>query len=649
MRQGTALGSSSLGPDAGSLIFRGGIITAFSAPVTPRSLTPAPPAPGLSRPQASPRLASIQRSDSRGIKNLLVRGMSKETNRSNLASLTSDAAGIKPPPSINTYAPKWWVPDPKETTAIAEFDARHRQHLLRANRVRDNLRANPTSLDRERALDRSIWELGANRYFERDNLGGVRTYAKKEKKKKKKVWKMLESIWVPRRKSSPGGDFYDTGQTKGKAFASDWLTAVERTKIDNKIIRANDKLERKEADPLMALHDAMVQYADVILQTFTFYASQGAGNDIFAIGKNSYLQFVRDLSLVDNDTMGLRDQDLQLIFEGVNASASKEDEYNSKHALMRWEFVGTLVQLILAKYIVSKLMPIVEAVHKFFKEDLMPNVPFECFQDSNSFRSDFCYIEEVDIVLKQYEPSLRNLFNAFAFGTGAIGDKLLTTKLLDFNEYLDFINRLDVIDPYVTLREVRLNFVWARMLVIDETATAGRKKIIQLTFEDFLELLVRFAYLFALPNDQDIFDLGVQHAGEYLEWLEGHPDEQDSFRRARSKNMGDKLDQPIGHKMRHFIEWMLYTVRGGEPSEKSGPSAITKKDAERFHRGLVRRVKKESEEDGSPMSSPGREMGGSPGGDDDEVGYMIDKSSAAAQLDQDSALRSQMRITEAED
>lgn len=643
-----------LGSAAGSFIFRDGINANLggsgSAPTTPaRSLTPAP-GPPLKHSSARPQML-MKRSTTKDLSALLKKGLNTTGQQPELTKPATSALGTlvsttdqKPPPSISTYAPKWWVPDAIETKAIEEFDQRHRQHLLRANRVRDHLRVDPTSLSRTQALDVAIWELGANRYFERHALGGVRTYAQKKKAKKKKIWKILESIWVPRRKNSPGNDFYDTAETKGKAFATDWVMACERMKLENKVERAAAKLEHKEDAPLIALQDAMVEYADVIMQTFTFYASLGAGNDIFGIGKNSFLQFVRDLDLVDNEVMGQRDQDIQLIFEAANASASKEEQYNHRLSLNRWEFTGVLVQLLLGKKVVTQMMPIAEAVAQFFDKDLVSNVPRECFQDSNSFRSDFCYIEETDIVLKQYEASLRFLFNAFAFGTGAIGDKLLSTKLLDFTEYILFINRLDIIDPFITMREVRLVFLWSRMLIIDENVTAGRKKVIQLNFEDFLEVLVRFAYMMALPNDQDIFDLGVEHAGEYLEWLDGHPDEEKAFKEARTRNIGQKLDQPIGHKLRHFIEWMLYTVRGGEPKETSGPASITKRDAEKFQRGMVAPVRKNivRNEEESDMDSPGRSPHPLEG--DDEVGYMIDKNSAAAQLDQDSDLRSRMRL-----
>ena len=80
----------------------------------------------------------------------------------------------------------------------------------------------------------------------------------------------------------------------------------------------------------------------------------------------------------------------------------------------------------------------------FWVDDVARRVPPICLQDSNAFRAAYCYIEATDIVLRKYESSLRTLFTVFAYGTGAIGDELLSTKLMDFGEYMSLITRLNL-------------------------------------------------------------------------------------------------------------------------------------------------------------------------------------------------------------
>ena len=133
---------------------------------------------------------------------------------------------------------------------------------------------------------------------------------------------------------------------------------------------------------------------------------------------------------------------------------------------------------------------------------------------------------------------------------------------------------------------------------------------------------MRFAYLMALPTDDDLFELGVSHAGEYLERLEAFPEEEERFKQERTRDLGQTLDQPIGQKVRHFCEWLLYRVRGGEPTSGDGkPQAIDKKQAERFQRGMIARVRRTpaAEAAGGRLSpnspgSPGSPKAGAPGG-----------------------------------
>jgi hypothetical protein len=233
-----------------------------------------------------------------------------------------------------------------------------------------------------------------------------------------------------------------------------------------------------------------------------------------------------------------------------------------------------------------------EAVLAFFEDDLRPNVQDECFQDPNTFRSGYCYLESTDLVLKMYEPSLRAVYAAFARWQDT-GDGVPSTKLFDFNEYTKFISRLNLIGPgLMTMHDLRMPFFFSLMVVVDDSTAKGRIRSVQLDFEDFLELLVRLAFMMPLPTDQEIFDLGVEHAGEYLDELEKCPVEAALFYQQRRRRLGHSLDQPIAHKVRHFIEWMLYSVRGGsdEVAKAISDLPVTRKDVERFR---YRRSQKE--------------------------------------------------------
>ena len=72
----------------------------------------------------------------------------------------------------------------------------------------------------------------------------------------------------------------------------------------------------------------------------------------------------------------------------------------------------------------------------------------------------------------------------------------------------------ELLDAEFTNREAAIIFCWSRMLVVDEFK--HRTKFTNMTFEDFLEALVRMATMKALPGQQELEDAGYADAGLYL-------------------------------------------------------------------------------------------------------------------------------------
>jgi hypothetical protein len=376
----------------------------------------------------------------------------------------------------------------------------------------------------------------------------------------------------------------------------------------------------------------MFEFFDLIYPTFDFYAQLGSGNDLFSIGANSFTLFVRDAGLANEDIEGQRAADLQLMFDGANAATRGTEGFNQKRSLNRFEWLGVLAQLVLERNVKGRGMAIEAAVENFFLETVQPNLPAGCVQDSNSFRSDCCYTEEVDLVLKAYDSSLRNIYEAFAYGTGAIGDAVLSTKLLDVTEFNELVYRLDLIDSCLTQREVRLNFIWSRMMVIDEGSVKGRSSVLQLRYEDFLELVVRFAYVKALPTAAELDEAGASHAGEYLAMLSAYPEEEARFKQEHSRNIGEPLEQPLPLKVRQFIEWVLFAVRGGVGG---ACEPVTRKQADKFKAGHVARVRRTD----SAVSDSSPNVFGD-GEEAEDVTLVRDEADAPTMLAHDSNLRS---------
>jgi hypothetical protein len=373
----------------------------------------------------------------------------------------------------------------------------------------------------------------------------------------------------------------------------------QKHSLEKKLERAIKKLPEEEAavSTIQAMVESVFQHFDIAYQLFAFYATIGTGDDVFSISRQGYAQLIDQCDLADEELVGQRAADLNIIFEGVNAKQTKDEKFNHKKTLNREEWLGVLVQIVLTRHVASEdAMAVGPAFDRFF-EELRVRIPGDILHDSNAFRTAYCYPEAVDFVLKSYEKQLRVIYEVFAYGDGAIGDELRSTKLMDISEYNLLIDSLDMIDQWLTARDVEQAFAFCRMLVIDETSVKGRARLLQLRFEDFLEVVVRIAFMKVLPTDAELEASGCQHAGDFLAKLSERPEAEKKFHEERLRPLDEPPSQPMAHQVRHFVNWMIYHVRGGVDSDRD----LTSKEAEKFRKGIVRMVRQEASVDDSEV------------------------------------------------
>ena len=75
------------------------------------------------------------------------------------------------------------------------------------------------------------------------------------------------------------------------------------------------------------------------------------------------------------------------------------------------------------------------------------------------------------------------------------------------------LKHLCFFDDAFQQREGTLVFVMSRLRVIDEESERGRRKLSTLSFEDFLEAIVRLSTVKALPSTTELTFLGARDAG----------------------------------------------------------------------------------------------------------------------------------------
>jgi len=230
-------------------------------------------------------------------------------------------------------------------------------------------------------------------------------------------------------------------------------------------------------------------------------AMQGKGGDIFHMNLHGYSRFVADCQLADPNSVRCKKSHLDNLFIAVTTQVNKSNLslYNKRTGLNYQEWLRVLVRLAVKRHLApgqEAATSAADALAMLFRDDLSPRLPAAATHDSNRFREEHCYTEQTDLVLRSFEPSLRLLFRTYSAlvtdGTATV-EKTFRTDDLNFEQWTRFNEHFALRDTRYTFKEVSLAFSWSRMVVVDEASVEARHRLTHLSFEDFLEALVRAA------------------------------------------------------------------------------------------------------------------------------------------------------------
>ena len=141
------------------------------------------------------------------------------------------------------------------------------------------------------------------------------------------------------------------------------------------------------------------------------------------------------------------------------------------------------------------------------------------------------------MVFKKHEKSLRALYDVYSYTADLnAAANLRSPKLLGFDDFTDWMHDFQMYDDHLPQREGAQLFTWSRMRVANESQGRTRiqvprrpltraaphpllrtrwlavsalpapplSQLMHLTFEDFLEMLVRLASAKGLPTDEEV-------------------------------------------------------------------------------------------------------------------------------------------------
>ncbi|TYZ52884.1 hypothetical protein PybrP1_011629 [[Pythium] brassicae (nom. inval.)] len=327
-------------------------------------------------------------------------------------------------------------------------------------------------------------------------------------------WDINKSVFARRRRESVCRSFVDTDAYVAKACAADW----RQCKVDRFI---KDPARRREVEACVTRHfrvtsNAYRRYCGHNVLTSLAVAAgcsaSAAGqlqNDIVSVPWSGYLEFLAECRVLDESSDYCKLADLENVFVAANLELTQEakEKDNPDRSLTRFEFLECVIRIALNKYHRTNVCDSpAKAVEKLVLEHLLP----VCRDDPNDFRTKFLYTEEVSDIFSEHIVLLQEIFNSNMGRYCKPGEK----KGMQLVEFLQILERYQVYNEHFRVRDVKDPFLACKLVVLDEMATAGHKK---LYLTDFMELLLRVSVLRYPPRS-----LAVADAAKSLQTLVQH-------------------------------------------------------------------------------------------------------------------------------
>ena len=492
---------------------------------------------------------------------------------------------------LRASAPTWWKMPQTSMKAADRFDTKHRTNCAKADSVCNKLSKVTTDAD-ALEFDEALFAVRLERYFEPKalDLQQIVRVAKPRRAKAVEPFDPYKSVWAPRCKQADSQDLYDTDEVEFRRFSNDWEVLL-RLGIIKLILKHDDGdddgIEDEDGDgiPDEVEDVAMVLWNchDLLQSIFTFYAMQGSNFDSGDVSGNvqismtDWLDFANDFKLISKKSKFCKLEDAQLIFVEVNAKSKHGDAGEmdrNQRSLSRIEFYSALIHLGIRKYVMDGTIPDVsDAVERLVVTDILDAATASgsasgLFIDANDFRKRIAYTKEVHQVLVARETTLKNIF-------GALCERGHTAKRapmgrLALEDWLDFLNRVELIDFDLTSRDAALSFLWARMVVANYQTVEGRRREFTLTFEDFMEAMCRMSSLKALPTADELKAAGCTHAGQWVDEMRKQPLFYQDRMETLATPWGTEPDKPVGDSVRMVLDIMCHAITKGDPQARFG-------------------------------------------------------------------------------
>jgi|MDSY01.2.fsa_nt_gb hypothetical protein len=336
----------------------------------------------------------------------------------------------------------------------------------------------------------------------------------------------ISPVFRHRLGESDSAAFFDTDSAVHDALVADWTRLMHEPRFGRFILETDEEV----AGHVQMVEDEMAECREVfqnnyaqLLRVFDYCCAIGGtrGKAAYSISPTSYSLLLAAVGVTD--TVKLTVEDEARIFTVVNLedhhlddeyhpAHRRQDQLNSDHCLMRFEFMEALVRLAVHRYgYGQEHIDVSDCLEELIATLLGERLPPEAALDPNNFRKERFYTKEVEAVFKHHLAVLRLLFERYA-------DEHTTERGMKhrfgLDEALNLMHNAQISGYHMSIREVRLAFFKSRMVVANEIL--DWEAFTSLPFTSFLEFLARCADAMSIPTDDDMEARGVSNLLDFF-------------------------------------------------------------------------------------------------------------------------------------
>jgi len=196
-------------------------------------------------------------------------------------------------------------------------------------------------------------------------------------------------------------------------------------------------------------------------------------------------------------------------------------------------------------------------------EHLMPHLPLLARCDHDDFRNYKLYTPEVEDVFRKHIHSLRVCYKHYS---GVDYDGYFSSgDALSLDEFVTLLSEADLLDNCLTRREAGHVFVHSQMFIADEVKR--REKLLNLSFEGFLEALGRLTLFKAMPTASQLVASKVDSPAKFFDLL----DSEDEFAGWVSRNAPNyKKEETEGRSLHEVLDKLIVLLIHRLDVDKSG-------------------------------------------------------------------------------